>query len=1025
MVSSVSPSSLAYYQGQTALSLLTGSSNGVTTTSDALLSAYLAQQGTTAGASSASASGVPPAPTAPWSTPNGTPSTASAVQAAVSGAQLINPAAARLSAPGGVSSQDYKNLFALYQGLNTLYDLANTAVASGTASADPSLAHIPPSQLQAAFASGMSQVENFLSNAPFQGFNLTSGGVKASETSTVGVPNGTYQTYATGIIGTGDEAQPLAALQGNVQFTISVQSKYATVNQTQSNGTVKQVQAPPTVINIDLSNMGTAPRTIDNVVNYINSQLKAAKVSTTFAAANLGSTAKTTTLPNGQTINSPGVPEWGLRINGSAAETVSFSAPATAAAVYVSMGTGGAKTYSSKATVTDPATGQTTTGPGQTTTPTGEQLMKLQTTNSASGGTVTPPANAGDTSGLPAGAAFAKSLPDGVGNIEASTTGADGSVYLLADATGAVNSQPIQGGQGVALLKYDSSGKLLYTKIVAGLQNASGASIAVNTDGSVAVAGTNTTNAATASSGLTTPAATSAFVQVYDPTGAPSWKQTIPALAGASVANGVAFGANGAVFVSGTTNGSVGSQIPKGSTDQFIQGFDGTGAATFTKQFGATGGANTASGLAFDSTTNTLYAAGLQNSNAVVTGFTIATTGSGANTITKATSIGSRNLGFANSVAGIGLVNGQVVVGGTAGASTIKAGTVTSPYKGVSAGFVASISGSLTASSGDTVAYLGGSGQTQVATGFTVAGGQAYLTGTIANDAQSTAAANATEGFVQSVDPATGAITYTSKFPGANGQAAPQAIAVAASGSSILDQLGLPTGTVNAAQSNLITAATSIQPGQSFWVRTSPGGPQSQVTITATDTLTSLASKLNIALGGQGTAKVQSIGANSELSISPATSSSFIELDSQAAANLNPGATAPSLGNDVLAALGLQAGVIRTVRQVNGLTDITQLREYGLNLPTNLDLSNTAAAQHAANALQAAMSAVQSAYRDLANPPTMASEAAAAAQNQTGAVPTYLTNEIANLQAGLNRLTAGQGSGSGAAADPTLSLFGG
>ena len=53
------------------------------------------------------------------------------------------------------------------------------------------------------------------------------------------------------------------------------------------------------------------------------------------------------------------------------------------------------------------------------------------------------------------------------------------------------------------------------------------------------------------------------------------------------------------------------------------------------------------------------------------------------------------------------------------------------------------------------------------------------------------------------------------------------------------------------------------------------------------------------------------------------------------------------------------------------------------------------------------MSAVMSAYQDLANPPTMASESLAAEKSSGGAAPTYLTNEIANYQAGLNRLLGG------------------
>jgi hypothetical protein len=366
-------------------------------------------------------------------------------------------------------------------------------------------------------------------------------------------------------------------------------------------------------------------------------------------------------------------------------------------------------------------------------------------------------------------------------------------------------------------------------------------------------------------------------------------------------------------------------------------------------------------------------------------------------------------------VAGIGFDNGQVVVAGTVGAATISnGGTVTQPFIGESDAFVASIGASLSPSSGDTVAYLGQSGATQVATDLTVAGGQAYVTGTLADDPSSLDANGATEGFVTGVDTSTGAVSYSTKLSGTNGQDAPAVITVSTTGSSILDQLGLPQGTINGTTSNLITAATSVQAGQSFWVRTSPGGPQTKVTISATDTLQTLANKLNIALGGQGTAKVENLGANSQLQITPTSSSAFIELDSQEASNNNPTATASSLKTDVLAALGLPSGVIRQVRQINNLTDVTQLREYGLNLPTNLDLSTAANAQHAANAIQAAMSAVMSAYQDLAKPPTMASEALASEQNAGGSAPAYLTSEISNLQAGLARLTGGASSSSSA-----------
>jgi hypothetical protein len=287
-----------------------------------------------------------------------------------------------------------------------------------------------------------------------------------------------------------------------------------------------------------------------------------------------------------------------------------------------------------------------------------------------------------------------------------------------------------------------------------------------------------------------------------------------------------------------------------------------------------------------------------------------------------------------------------------------------------------------------------------------VAGGQAYLTGTIADDPGNLSASGATEGFVASVDAASGAVTYSTRFSAAGGQSAPTAIAASATGTSVLNQLGLPAGPINAAGSSLITANTPIKAGDSFYVRTQPGGPQTAIKIAASDTLATLAKKLNAVLGAAGTAKVLPLGATSQLSITPTTSDSFIQLDANPAnaglASLTPNAT------DVLASLGLSPGVIRTVKTTGGLTDPKQLREYGLNLSSSLNLSTQAGAKQAHTSLVAAMGVVKQAYQDLANPPTLASEALAKAAH--GAAPAYLTAELANYQAGLNRLLAGSSS---------------
>ena len=960
MVGSVTNSSLvSLFNGQAALTLLSGAADPTATTdySDAILSDLQAKEGLTGASTDASAGAT--APTAHWNSATAAPSVSEAVRKAVGGAPLIDSSAATLDAPAGASAGDYKNLFALYQGLNTLNDLAQTAAQQEAATGAPASAGpYSTSQLQAAFSAGWSELQSFLASDAFKGFNLTGGQVNAQETSGVAIASATTGgAYTTGVVATGDVASPVAGFQGSVQFTITLQDKYAT---------------QPKTVDIDLSAMGSTPRTMDAVAAYINSQLRAAGAVTQFGVTKLGTTPATAT----GGVTTPGKPQWGFTVSGASSETVSFSAASTAAAVYVTQATGGATTLGA--------------GGGTSKTPTGEQLVKLDTPNAAVGAPPTGPFPTASGDNLPQGGVFANALPDGVSGVRASATGPDGSLYLLADAQGAVNGAPTPGLQGLALMTYASAGKMVYSKMLSQGPDASGYGLAVGADGTVAVAGTDTTPASGAKA-----ATTQAFVQVFGPDGAPAWSQTAPAVGGTSTASGVAIGADGSVYLSGSTTGSVGGQVPLGSTDEFIQGFKADGTQTFTRQFGSAG-ENSSAGLAYDQATGALYTAGLENGHAVVRSFTL-------NGGAPPTPGAVRDLGVADGVVGIGVQNGQVAVAGDVSAGSLNVSTVAQGYAGEGDAFVANLTTALSPAAGDSVTYLGTAGATEKATGFAFAGGQAYVTGTIANDPHSIDAAGATEGFVASVAAGTGAVGYSARLAGANGQAAPASIAVGTTGASALDLLGLPQGAINAARSDLIVANTSIKAGDSFYVRTAPGGAQTQITITAKDTVASLVDKINNAVGYAAKATVVPSGSGSKLQIASASTSAYLELDARSATQ-DPA----SSGSDVLAALGLQAGIVRTVKTVqNGLTDPSQARSYGLNLPSMLAIDSPAKAQAAATALSAAMWTVQRAYQDLANPPTLASEAAAKANSSSGAVPAYLTAEIANYQAGLDRLLGG------------------
>jgi len=141
---------------------------------------------------------------------------------------------------------------------------------------------------------------------------------------------------------------------------------------------------------------------------------------------------------------------------------------------------------------------------------------------------------------------------------------------------------------------------------------------------------------------------------------------------------------------------------------------------------------------------------------------------------------------------------------------------------------------------------------------------------------------------------------------------------------------------------------------------------------------------------------VTTIGGQSSLSIAP----------SYAGATVTLGA-GPD-GKNALTTLGLMEGVLSQTVTNKGVTTAADGGStiYGLGLSSTLNIDSAAQISHALASISSAMGVVRTAYQDLvtaATPKSAASTAAAA--GKTGTVPAYLTSQIANLQAGLARLT--------------------
>lgn len=891
------------------------------------------------------------APTAPWqSTPTPTADqTSAAIRSALAGHSLIDENAAKLDLAG--ASTDYKKLFALYQGLGTLSAMADKAQAKGTTAQDLR-------QLGQAFTKGMSEVSAYVAAAKLDNVRLAQGDVSISAKTTLGVAR-TQTEYVTGPLVSGSSSTEVPAFQGAVQFTISAKSG----NNTKT-------------VNINLADLGVLPRTLGNVINYVNGKLQDAGIASRLATQRTPAVPTTTTV-GGKTVTlSPGADQWALKVKVDSIETLSFSAPATAGAVYLAQSVGDPNP--DKNPLTDDGV-------------TSRELLKFQTDTTAV-----------DAAPKPAGAAnwvdgrvFSEALGPEVKTVRATKIGPDGSVYMLADITAKTGDQAIKGGQDVALMKYDSAGKLLYTRTLGASDEASGLGLAVSADGQVAVAGSLTGGLIGAQTGPTNSgptgtnaAASDSFVTLYDKDGQEVWTERRGARLD-DEASQVAFGADGTVYVAGRSKSAVPGTTTIGGWDSYTEAFKadpkGKVQTLFAQSFGTTGDDRPA-GLVMDGTS--MVVAGTEDGHAVLRRYDV----SGAAPVLTAT----RDLGDlqGGDIAGLALDGGQVVVAGTTSNAALAGGTITHALSGGTDAFAVRLSADLAPGAGDAVAYYGGSGNDK-ATSLAVGGGKVWIAGSTASDLPNLDPMGVKDGFLAGLDMGTGQATWSRRFTGKDRQAVPSAIAFDASGSSVLDRLGLPQGTLTMAGSQRLTAASALRAGDQFTVAADGGRPVA-VSIDDKDTIDTLATKVRRALGFNVLVDIVTVNGTRRLQIKPSSDRSTITIGSG------------KDGQDALPLLGLSPGVVRATTTQDGKTvpGDGKAQIYGLKLDTAINLSSADQIKHAAAELATAMGVIRNIYKDLvaaASPKT----ATPAASTASGPVPAYLTNQIANYQAALDRLTAG------------------
>ena len=943
------------------------------------------------------------APTAPWSSSSGMLSESELVTKVLSGQRFINSNAVTSNVAG--ASPDYTKLFTLYQGLSALEGLASKAQ-------DSKISALTLAAVQRRFAAGMAEVGAYLSDTTYDHLSLTEGTLTSELKGTVGTAR-TDTVYTAPAIHSGSATTAVKAFEGDVKFTMSVKRI----------GT-----ATPFTVDIDLSEMGTQTRSMSNVVSFINDKLKEQGLQTRFAV-NRTPAVPTTTTVNGKTVTlSAGQDTFGLQIKGVTTEALTMSAPAVQDSVYVVQTTG-------DPTIT--TTKKDADGTKTETNSVSSQILKFQTEGASTGEAISKvgakywvEGESGQTV-LPDSVADVKNngtSDDTIANALQAVAGPDGSLYVLANINDTTDDQTIKGTQDVALIKYDSAGKIVFTRTLGASDTASGLALAVSADGRVAVTGSvtgalnvATTKTTTYGSGANTVTSTSttttslngadnsttdSFVTVYDANGVEQWTQRRGAT-GADEATSVTFGDDGSVYVGGRTQGLMqgATGTAQGGWDGYIMGFAADGTYKFTVQTG-TAQSDTVSQVMTDG--NTLYVAGVENGNAVLKTFDLgstSTTDAKGVTTTKytATLSASRNLGGlgGGTISGMSIYDGKVYLGGSSGSGGLLSttGTTTAAYSGSYDAFALSVDKDLSVTTSDRVAFYGGAG-TEKDAKVQFANGKAWISGQTTGEIDGTTKINGKDGYLARLDIDSGTVEYQTRYTGVNGTVTPAAIAVSSDSGSVLDRLGLPLGKIETTDSKLIISGTSVRTGDQFYLVDPKTGVKKTITIEANDTLESLAKKITRASGYKLTAEVTKVTGKQidRLDIKPANKTSQMEIVSGPA------------GKDALVGLGLASGMItndadKTI-DASSSNYLTVKKAMGLEFDTSLNLNSDANIAKALAALQATLKNVQKAYTYLRYGDPQESTTKKSGKTG-GTVPQYMTDQIANYQAALNRLTGG------------------
>jgi len=586
-------------------------------------------------------------------------------------------------------------------------------------------------------------------------------------------------------------------------------------------------------------------------------------------------------------------------------------------------------------------------------------------------------------------------------------TDSEGGIYVVGTSKGSFEHQiNTATNEDVFLTKFDNEGNVLFTRLLGAAGDADAYGIAVDSEDNVIIVGKTDSELSTSDViDNNTFNASDAFVTKISKRGDEVFRYQLDTF-GESAAYSVAVDSNNDVFVGGYTKSAINATTSfSGGKDALIlklSGVDGT--LTDSNVFG-TSADEVIKGIAVDGNDN-LVVATESSGNAVV--YRV----DGTDLTNQTASVDFGNLGSSGSVAGIAIdnTNGAVYISGVttnAGLDASGTATVNGSALGAQEGFVSGLTLSgTTALTADFTSYISTTGTDRIQD-VVVNNGTVYVAGSTSGTISGELARGSVDAFAARINGTTGAVENVEQFGEGLAKQAAGGLAFTTQGNSVLQTLGLPTGTVGIDETLDVQTQTSAKVGDFFYL-TIDGGSKRKITLDDGDTFEDIKRKVRIAGFGKLKAEVTSTSEGSKLKISTLDNGSTLDL-------------LPGTGDrDLLQRIGLSAGKLvpknEALSLLNNDKNFDPSAEenlggaFGLGLGGALNIEDKQTAKYVLGLLDGAVSRIQRAFRSLTFDPLK--ESLKKDSSASGPVPQHIQNKLANFSSGLARLQSGSSSSS-------------